>query len=179
MLKVFLDKYPQVYPQIFSGPASSLLESIASGAFELGLFFHIPDLNDKLEIFHRIPFRYRLVVRKDLRRNKRVCESFIGSREIDDTSNCRFPTLERLKKDYPQARIRISSNNLTAHRQMVFEGLGVSILPEFLVKEDLREGVLADLYPNENFQFDLKAVKRKTAILSMNTKMLFEFIHKA
>ena len=174
LLKKYLAKYPKVYPQVFSGPASSQLDSIASGALEFGLFFHIPDLPEKLEIFKRIPFRYHLVVRKDLRRNKEVCESFIGSREIDDTSNRRFPTLERLRKDYPRARIKISSNNLTAHRQMVLEGLGVSILPEFLVKDDLRGGALADVFAGEKFQFDMKAVKRATAILSKNDRELLD-----
>lgn len=173
-LKNYLRKYPKVYPQIFSGPASSLLEKIVAGDFELGFFFHIPDLNEKLEIFQRIPFRYHLVIRKDLRRNKQVLESFIGSREIDDTTNRKFPTLERLKKDYPNASIKISSNNLTAHREMVLNGLGVSILPEFLIKEDLREGRLADVFPGEKFQFDMKAVKRKTAPLSKNASELLD-----
>ncbi len=147
-----------------------LLEKITSGEMECGIFFHIPDLPAKLEIFERKDIRYHLVVRKDLKNNKETIESFIGSREIDDTSTRRFPTLEKLRKDFPKAQIRISSNNLTAHREMVLQGLGVSILPEFLIKEDLKEKRLVDLYPHDDFHFQMKFVKRATTVLSINAR---------
>lgn len=170
VLNKFLQDNPKVYPQIFSGPASMLFDKMLSGELEFGCFFHIPDLPDRLEIFEKSDINYRLVVRKDLRKNRAVLESFIGSREIDDTSNRRFPTVERLRKDYPGANIKISSNNLTAHRQLVLEGLGVSILPEFLVTADLDSGLLADVFPKENFVFQLKFVKRKNSLLSLSAK---------
>ena len=169
-----LNKHPKVYPNVFSGPASMLFESIIKGQLELGLFFHTPELPEQLEIFETKEVRYHLVVRKDLRRKKDVLESFIGSREIDDVSVKRFPTLERLRKDYPDAKIKISSNNLTAHKEMVFEGLGVAILPDFLIMKDLKEGNLSDVYPSENFKFQMKFIKRKTGILSMTASELIK-----
>lgn len=157
---------PDVYPNVFSGPASMLFDRIIKGEIEIGMFFHIPDLDSKLELFKSQATRFHLVVRKDLRRKKEVLERFIGSREIDDTSTRRFPTLERLRRDHPNAKIRISSNNLTAHRAMVLEGLGVSVLPHFLVETDLKSGSLTDLYPQEELKFQMKFIKRKTAVLS-------------
>ena len=166
VLKGYLAEHPKVYPNIYSGPASMLFEKINNGEVELGIFFHIPDLPEKLQIFAMKEVPYHLVVRKDLKKHKEVLESFIGSREIDDTSTRRVPTLEKLRKDHPKAQIKISSNNLTAHKELVLQGLGVSILPRFLVQEDLKSGKLADVYPQESFKFQMKFIKRRTGVLS-------------
>src|SRR5690606_20999416 len=155
-------------PNIFSAPASMLFPAIISGKIEIGLFFHTPDIPDKLEIFDKKPIRYRLVVRKDLTKNKIIIHKFIGYREIDDTQTKKFPTIERMKKDFPDTEIKISSNNLTAHKELVLKGLGVSILPDFLIKEDIKTGLLSDIYPKEILEFHLKLIKRKNSELSLN-----------
>lgn len=174
VLASFLGAHPKVYPSVFSGPASMLFGRIEKGEIELGVFFHIPDLPDRLEIFERRKFRFRLVVRKDLRRKKEVLHSFIGSREVDDVTTRRFPTLERLRLVYPAAKITISSNNLTAHRELVLRGLGVAILPEFLVGEDLKSGAIVDVLPKEDFEFEMKFVRRKSAVSSLAASKFIE-----
>jgi len=173
VMKAYLSNFPEVYPNIYSGPASLLFDTLVKGEVEFGLFFHIPELPEKLEIFETKEIQYHLVIRKDLRRDKNTIGTFIGSREIDDVSTKRFPTLERLRKDYPHAKIKISSNNLTAHKELVLQGLGVSVLPDFLISDDLKKGRLTDLYPNESFKFKMKFIKRKTTILTRNSQ---EFI---
>ncbi len=165
-LKTLLAEHPLVYPQVFSGPASMMFERLVRGEIELGLFFHIPDIPDELEIFQTKDIRFHVVVRKDLRKKKETLESFIGSREIDDTSTRRFPTLERLRRINSQTKIRISSNNLTAHRAMVLEGLGVAVLPDFIIGSDIKSGSVSDLFANDHITFQLKLLKRKTTILS-------------
>lgn len=173
-MPLYLGSNPKVYPSVISGPASMLLGEILNGKIEVGMFFHVPDLPDKAEVFDRKVFRYHLVVKKSLRKKREVIESFIGSREIDDVTTRRFPTIERIKKDYPGVKIRISSNNLTSHLQYVREGLGVAILPEFLVKEDLKSGVLTDVFPGEKFEFEMKLIKRRTSVLSLNARTFLE-----
>jgi len=165
---LMVKQHPKVYPILFSGPASMLMAELLSGKIEFGIFFHLPDLPDKLEIFERLPVRFRLVIRKKLKSKRDVIESFIGSREVDDTTTRRFPTIERIRRDYPNVKIKISSNNLAAHRELVLNGLGVSILPDFLVNQDIKAGKLSELYPKEEFQFHMKFVKRKSAVLSAN-----------
>lgn len=171
VFKHYLSNYPKVYPNIFSGPASMLFEKITKGDLEIGLFFHIPELSDKLEIFATKNVRYHLVVKKEFKRKSETLESFIGSREIDDTTTKKFPALERLRKDYPKALIKISSNNLTAHKEMVLLGLGTAILPDFLIHEELKSGTLIDVYNHEEFKFKLKFIKRKTGVLTLAAKM--------
>lgn len=173
-LSMLLKKYPKVYPNIYSGPASMLLKKIEAGEIELGLFFHIPDLPEKLIVEEKLAVPFRLVIRKDLRKDRDVLTSFIGSREIDDTSTRSYPTLEKLKAKYPEAKIRVSSNNLTAHRNFVLQGIGVAILPEFLIGEDLDKKVMVDVLPQEKFQFHIKVVRRKNGVLSLNAATLLK-----
>lgn len=166
VLKGYLAAHAKVYPNIYSGPASMLFEKIMNGDVEMGIFFHVPELPEKLQIFATKQIPYQLVVRKDLKKKAEVLESFIGSREIDDISTRRFPTLEKLRKEHPRAQIKISSNNLTAHKEMVLQGLGVSVLPKFLIEEDLKSGKLVDVLPQESLKFQMKFIKRRTGVLS-------------
>ncbi|MGZ3782339.1 MAG: LysR family transcriptional regulator [Pseudobdellovibrionaceae bacterium] len=167
-----VEKYPKVYPNIFSGPASLMLTKIENGEIEVGFFFHIPDLSKKLTIERSMAIPFRLVVKKDLRKNKQVLNSFIGSREIDDLGTRRYPTLERIRRNFPEAKIRFSSNNLTTHKELVLRGAGIAILPEFLIDNELKNRMLVDVFPDEQFQFHLKVVKRKTSVLTLACTML-------
>jgi DNA-binding transcriptional LysR family regulator len=176
ILSIILKNHPQIYPQIFSGPSSLLLKKIENSEIELGLFFHLPDLSKKLIVINKYPIKFRLVIRHDLKKNREALTSFIGSREIDDSNAQNFPTLEKLKKKYSEAKIKISSNNLSAHKEMVMAGLGVSVLPEFLVHDDLKSKKLADVLDGEEFVFYLKLVKRVNAELSLNGMSLLNIL---
>lgn len=175
-LSSLMKSHPKVYPNIYSGPASMLLRKIESGEIELGFFFHIPDLSEKLQFETQIPTPFRLVVSRNHKKDADVLSTFIGSREIDDTSTRRFPTLEKLKAKYPKAAIKISSNNLSAHKEFVLQGAGVAVLPEFSIQRELKEKVLVDVLPNEEFIFQMKVVKRKNAVLSLSASKLMEHL---
>ncbi|MDG0817718.1 LysR family transcriptional regulator [Bdellovibrio svalbardensis] len=175
-IAAILKRYPEIYPNIFSGPASMVIKKIEAGEIELGLFFHIPELGEKLIVDRKIEIPFRLVVRKDLKKDENVLSHFIGSREIDDTASKRFPTLEVLKKKYPKASIKTSSNNLTAHKELVLKGVGVSVLPEFLIEQELKSKTLIDVLPGEKFVFHMKLIKRKNAVTSLNALKLQEEI---
>ncbi len=73
---------------------------------------------------------------------------------------------------YPDAKIKISSNNLTAHKSLVLLGCGIAVLPEFLIREELHKKVVVDLLPNEFLNFDLSLVERSTAVSSLNTDII-------
>lgn len=170
ILERVLPAHPGLYPNIHSGPAAILFERIQKGDLEFGLFFHVPEVPESLKLTVLRKVRFHLVVRKDLRKQASVLESFIGSREIDDVATRSFPTLKKLKALHPDAAIKISSNNLTAHRSMVLRGLGVSVLPDFLIGEDLEKGRLVDILPREHLEFDLKSVRRETSAPSLNAE---------
>lgn len=175
-IAALLKSFPDIYPNIFSGPASMVLKKIESGDIELGLFFHIPELSDRLVIETKIDIPFRLVIRKDCKKDVKVLTHFIGSREIDDTRSKKFPTLEILKSKYPEASIRTSSNNLTAHKELVLKGVGVSVLPEFLIEQELKSKILTDVLPEERFIFQMKLIKRKNSVTSLNASKLQEIL---
>lgn len=168
VLKKYCKSHPRVYPQFISGPASYLLDAIKAGGLEFGAFFHLPDMPAGLAITQKFALRFRLVVRTDMKGDSEITERFIGSREIDDTATRRFPTLEKWQKKKPKAQIRISTNNISSHRQLVLDGQGIAVLPDFLIERELKSGRLTDLLPSENLMFDLKIVARETATLSLN-----------
>lgn len=163
-------EHPKIYPQFVSGPASYMLSSIQNGAVELGLFFHIAELPRGLAVFERISVPFHLVVKTTHRREPRVIDSFIGSREIDDTTTRRFPTLERFRAVRPNVAIRISTNNVSAHKVLVAQGEGIAVLPSFMVASELRNGSFTDLLPKAKLSFDLQIAARETATLSLNAK---------
>lgn len=173
-IAALVKQHPKLYPNIYSGPASILLKKIENGDLEVGIFFHIPTLSEKLIIDCKIDVDFRLVVRRDLCKDESVLNHFIGSREIDDLSTKSFPTLDRLRQKYPKASIKTSSNNLTAHRALVISGVGVSVLPKFLIEEDLKKKILIDVFPGQNFVFQMKIIKRRHAILSLNASSLIK-----
>jgi DNA-binding transcriptional LysR family regulator len=178
VLERLLPSNPDLYPIIYSGSASMLFERIGNGELEFGLFFHIPNLPSNLKLTILKKIRFHLVVGRENRKKPRVLESFIGSREIDDTSTRTFPTLEKLKKIHPKASIKISSNNLTAHRSLVLKGLGVAVLPDFLVGGDLEAGRLVDVLPKERLEFDLKLIQRGTSVLGLNAQTFIGYASK-
>lgn len=169
--------FPDVVPATFCGTSSQLFEKISSGEFEFGLFFHIPDIGPNLEMKKLGMIPYDLVVSAKYFHDKRIRSTFIGSREVDDIKTRKFPTVERMRKYDPDVQIRISSNSLTAHKNMVLKGLGVSILPNFLVAQEVKAGQLKRLYPNEKFEFPLKLVLRKNKSLSRNARVWLEYLN--
>src|SRR5205085_5467242 len=104
--------------------------------------------------------------------------SFIGSREVEDPRVTEFPTLERLRKRYPSAAIRVSSNDVEAHVRMVEAGLGVSILLELVVADALRKKRLVDVLRGERFAFPILLVTRRGHALSLGAQALVDRVAK-
>ena len=167
-------RYPEVWPMVFSGPSTSMLDAIARGDSEFGLFFHLPRRRVELSVdtFAEVPFK--LVIKADRVRDRRVRASFIGSREIDDAGTRHYPTVDRIRRDLPEARIRISSNDATARKRMALSGLGVAILPSTMVSRELAAGELAELHREERFRFPLHLVARAGRILPRTARLFLD-----
>lgn len=150
----------KIRPVITTGTASSLISSLEKKEFDLGLLFHTPKLPKTLKVL-KVPVAFKLVIAKKYAKSEHVISSFIGSREVDNSKNHTFPTVNKMKKKWPQTRIRLSSNSFLTHKEMVLNGLGVSILPNFLVTDDIKNGKLSTLLDEESFIFDLKVITHK------------------
>lgn len=170
ILKDLNFSHPSIRPVISTGKSSELLELIKRDKIEFGALFHLPKSFTGAWVVERIPLEFRLVIDSNQYHSERVKTSFIGSREVDDPENIRFPTVEIMKRYWPETQIRYSSNSLLGHLEMVRAGIGVAILPLFMVREELRKGTLRELLIDESFVFDLKIVKKNKAQLSEYSK---------
>ncbi|HEY4179543.1 MAG TPA: LysR family transcriptional regulator [Kofleriaceae bacterium] len=177
-LEELLASHPRVWPMVYAAPASMGVARIASGELELGIYHYLPEVPPSLVAEELVRAPYRLVVRADRAKDERVLTSFIGSREVEDPRTTSFPTLDKLRKAYPKAEIRISTNDTEAHLRMVEAGLGVSILPELLVAEGLRTKKLVDVIRGEKFLFPVLLVTRRSHQLTPSAEALLSLVRE-
>lgn len=148
---------PLIVPRIFTGPAHLLAPTIAAGVVELGLFFHLPeDTRLHREVIRREPCK--IVVAAGREDDPDVLTAFIGSRELEDLENRRFPTVDFLRSHRPETSIRLSCSSLEAHKALVLRGCGVSILPTFTMERELAEGSLRVIHEEYSFDAQLSLV---------------------
>jgi len=147
-------------PIIATGPVDDLMAKLNYKKAEMGFFFYTPKMSGELVVLAKVPTDFKLVVSKAFAGSLSVLSSFIGSREINDTNNNRFPTIKKMKKIWPETKSVMSSNSFLTHKELVLKGLGVSLLPHFLVKSELEDGRLTSLLNGEDFVYDLKIMVR-------------------
>lgn len=164
-LSALRQQHPALIPRVITGPSHMLQREIEERRLELGLFFKIAP-SRHLSRRAIADFPCQLVVKRGLARDRKTLETFIGSREVDDLTNRKFPTVDFLRGKGWDTRIVYSCNALEAHRDWVLAGLGVSILPRFLVEDELRAGKLEIVYPSYVYRATLELVHRKAIPLS-------------
>lgn len=164
-------RYPLLVPRIVAAPLHFATSEIAEDRAELGLFFQA-EVHPRVEARAVAAFPCKVVVHRDASRDARVLTSFIGSREVDDRRNTAFPTLDMLRKHRPKTKIRLSSNSLALHKEWVFQKLGISILPLFLVEAEIAKGTLRVLHPEWTYWADLFAIGRKGRVVSAAARVL-------
>jgi DNA-binding transcriptional LysR family regulator len=172
-------QHPAVWPMVFSGTVLAAADRIARGDLEFGLYFYADRLPHTLERRDITLVRFHLVVRADRARDRDTLASFIGSREVEDDRADRFPTLELLRARVPSAKIRMSTNDIEAHLRLVEAGLGVSVLPRFVVAPALAKKTLRDVLPRERLEFPLVLVTRKNRVLSRAAQAFLDAVVSA
>lgn len=171
-------QHPRLIPRIVTGASHLLVREIADGRAELGLFFTIEKslLLDRLELA-QVPCQ--LVVAKGSSKDRAVLETFIGSREVDDEANKHFPTVRMLQQVRPATAIRVSCNSLEAHKALVARGVGISILPLFMVQAELKAGTLEVLHPEYVYLASLEVVTKRGRILPKPAKAFLQGVKAA
>jgi DNA-binding transcriptional LysR family regulator len=171
-------RHPRLVPRIITGASHLLAREIIDGRCELGLFYFLEKspLLDRIELA-KVPCQ--LVVAAGRAREAEVLETFIGSREIDDVSNKAFPTLRMLQKVRPRTDIRVSCNSLEAHKALVLAGVGISILPLFMLVRELQSRALEVVHPEYVYLASLELVTRRGKILSRPAKSFVQLVKAA
>lgn len=178
ILKEFIQDYPKIRPIHHAGPASLLVEKIRSGAIEFGVFFNVPELPPELEKSKLTQVPFEFVIAKEYYRNKSTLESFIASKEQDDSESTRLPLFEKYKAHHKSVKITAISSSSIARKDMALNGLGVTILPRFLVRAELKNGTLKPLHDG-NYTLPLYLVERKSSYRSKPKNHLLNFIKES
>ena len=168
----------KIYPFIQIGTASELCELILKRSLDYALLFHAPEAGPQVMVKNFQEVSFHLVIGKKFLKNEETRRSFIGSREVDETTSKKFPTLSKWREKEPKAQIKISTNSLLSHLSMVKEGLGVAVLPSFLVSREIKQGHLVDLLPQENLEFKLKLLTHRDYPIGLQQEKFLEEIKR-
>lgn len=165
ILKQFLQRHPHIVPIHHAGPASLLLDKIRAGSVEFGIFFNVPELPTDLtkSKLTQVPFDF--VISKEFAKERKTAESFIASKEQDDNESSRLPLFQKYKSHHKNVSITAISSSSMARKAMAISGVGVTILPRFLVQEDIKKGLLKSLHEGD-YSLPLYLVERKSSYKS-------------
>lgn len=164
----FREEYPKLKLIHLSGPANLYLAKIESGEIDLGVFFNVPDLTKNLvkTKLTTVEFVYSI-----LKKNSGK-DSFLDSFIATLLEKNRLPLFDKYKASRKNATIVAVSNSTIARKGMVISGVGVSLLPKFLIKTELERGVLKDI-GHENIQLPVYLVER---VSSYRNKIKRDFL---
>lgn len=175
VLKEFSLQYPQVKLVHHSAPATKLLESLQSGEIEFGIFFNVPPLPDNLSKTKVGQSSFKFVVAKKFVKNQKILNSFIASKELDHSHQDRLPLFQKYKEHNKHVSITGVSSSSIARKAMAMNGLGVTILPSFLIHDELANGSLISIN-DEHINLPLYIVERNSSYKSKMKNDLLKII---
>lgn len=160
-MAMLASRHRTLHPYVVVAPTRDLVLRAQASDLE-GVFTFNPLRGSDLVRKTLGAFRFHLVCSATHQNDPRTTETFFGSREVEDERERHFPALLAWRSRWPKARIRGSTNSLTAQRELVESGAGVAILPEFLVHRELASGRFVRL-PGVDFRIPLTLVRRRAS----------------
>jgi DNA-binding transcriptional LysR family regulator len=155
-------RHPKLHPYVVVAPTRDLVGRLEASDLEVVLTFN-PLRGGALVRRTLATFRFHVVVAASHASDPRTCETFFGSREVEDERERSFPALQAWRARWPRARIRASTNSVAAQVELVRAGAGVAVLPELAIHRDLAEGRLVRGGGGPPLVFPLVAVRRPGA----------------
>ncbi len=184
----YLSQRPHVDLKIFSGASPQLKRELLEKRLELACFF-TPLTADEKKVLHAeviSQVEFVLVMRADLAKKHGVNATFsaatfnshdlryIGSRTTDYADN--NPALKlHFELLGIEPRAYIQANNHEVIRRLCIAGIGYTVIPKYMVTDDIRNGTLMHIRTSKPMLSKVFLVRRKTAILSRPAR---EFIRE-
>lgn len=146
LLKGFKDQYPEVRVTVEFGTARELADMLQTGSVDLAIanstrryagLTGIPLRESKL--FLVAPPGHPLAGREGVNPRELESHPFIGHEEGSETRAMMDAFFRRMSLSIEYA---LESSNVATIKHMVLAGLGLSVLPEMAVGEEIREGRL-------------------------------------
>jgi DNA-binding transcriptional LysR family regulator len=167
-------EYPRLWPMMYTGITDDVVRRIKNRELEFGLLFYEGNRIAGVEYKELIQCEFKVVATPTI--DKEGLNSFIGSREINESNAASLPTFSKLKKINKSLRIKYSANDLNAYREIILKGLGIGLLPEMMIRSDLQRKKLKLLYPNMQLSFPIWLVCRQGYPLSHEAQRIVSLL---
>lgn len=181
LIPSFWEKHPKVNFNLLSGTSQTVKEDLIAGRSELGLFYTPADepvFETRKLAF--VEFALLCSTKNLLFKNAKTADPkllekayYIGSRRADYPSL--FPAMQRLVALGIRPKLFFETNNQETQKRLAMEEMGYTVLPLFMVQEEIRAGKLKILTTPKKIGKDILLVTRKNRHLSRPAR---EFIKK-
>jgi len=171
----FLRANPEVKVKLFGGASSHILDQVKDYRLELALFYTpVKESGIVTEKLMDVEF---IVVNKSKTSLAELSSSTcIGSLANDYKKDS--PALNILKKLDLSPKKLIECNVLEVHKRLVLAGTGYSVMPKYMVQNEIKEGSLHRVSTKRDFKLPLLLVYRKNRTLSQVATRWAEFLKK-
>lgn len=167
-------EYPRLWPLMYTGITDDVIRRIRNAELEFGLFFYEGNHVTGLDYKELVRCKFKVVASPKI--DKEGMNSFIGSREVNESNDAALPTFSKLKRINKSLRIKYSANDLIAYRELLIRGLGIGLLPEVMIKGDLKTKRLKTLYPDLQLNFPIWLVSRRNYPLSLEAQRIISHL---
>ena len=166
--------HTKLWPLMFTGLTDDIAQRVQRRDLEFAILDYEGERLKDLEYREIGHLEFRLVTSPRI--SRQGMNSFVGSREIHDQDSPKLPTFEKLKRLNKELRIKYSANDMMAYKELVKRGLGIGLLPEVFVRDDLRTKKLKIVHPELKLQFPIWAVHQSRHPLSLEATQLIEIL---
>lgn len=154
----FSSAFPNIKLTHLSGPSKMYLDQISNGEIDFGIFFNIENLPKNLEKTKLTSCKFIYACALKHQSNSKVLNSFIATK----TENGKLPLFDKYKSINPKAKICATSNSTTSRKSMVETGVGVSLLPIYLLKSNNGKNIFTAIN-KEIIRLPVYLIERKSS----------------
>jgi DNA-binding transcriptional LysR family regulator len=165
-------QHQKLWPIMYTGITDDIVKRVKNRELEIAFIFYEGNRLKELTYQELGKCNFKVVA------STKICpaalNSFIGSREVNDQISLSLPTFEKLRKINKALTIKYSANDIAAYKELILNGMGIGLLPEKLVNDDLKNKKLKHLYPELKLKFSIHAVYHASQPLSLEADCLIE-----
>ena len=182
----FVKEYPKIQFQIFYGNSYEIEERIIENKLDMGLTAVVTNMG-LIQPFEMVEEEYWLVAHPELLKEKGVKspKDLLNLKLVDFNSD--FPLLQSwaLLNSSPLARTLVRRKpffeiqNLAGMLEVVKRGVGVALLPKFLVESEVKAKRLKKVFPKlKDCFYPVSLVVQKQGTLKLYERLFVDFILK-
>lgn len=186
-LQKFLQKYPQVIPNIPTGSPDEIIQGLLQTDCEFGLSlakvihpqieYQILKPNNPMLLVCQADLWKKSRSSSDLKTLKKVLEQrgYIGSRDLAKSARS-IRVLEELFGEVP--RMSLQTSNQEAQKRFCLAGGGIAYLARFMVENEIAQGRLIEVPELKPHTFHLWVARRKDRKLTLQAQTFLTELKK-